>query len=156
MSRVSKIFISLNPVVKPILESRLHCLLSSQFMLVRFEGRKSGKEFTAPMAYHKFDDVYIIALAEMASRQWWRNYRTVWPMELCIKGEWKKGYASLIQPNDGDLKKWYEAVFNRAPFIPKIFGVIYNRKIGLSEDQLEFLSGKSGLVKFTENEKDHI
>lgn len=151
MSKVSNLFISLNPIVEPVLESRLHCILSSQFMLVRFKGRQSGKEFTTPMAYHRFDDVYIIALAEMASRKWWRNYRTSWPMDVCIKGEWKHGYACLVEANSEESKHWFNAVFNRAAFIPKIFGVIYNKQQGLSHSQLKFLSLKSGLVKFVES-----
>ncbi len=155
MSKVSKIFNSLNPVFEPILKSKLHCLVSSQLMLVKFKGRKTGREFVTPMAYHEFDGVIIIALAELANRQWWRNYREVWPMEALIKGSWKKGYASLIKPNSIESKKWFEAVFNRAAFIPKIFGVIYNKEQGLSESQLEFLSKDSGLVKFTERKEDH-
>jgi len=77
-------------------------------------------------------------------------------MEMCIKGEWRKGYASVIKPRSAEAKKWFAAVFNRAAFIPKIFGVIYSKKHGLSADHLEFLSLKSGLVKLTESREDHI
>jgi len=105
MSRVSNIFTSLNPIIEPMLQSRLHCLVSSQLMLVKFTGRKTGKAYLTPMAYHDFGDIIIIALAETASRQWWRNYREVWPMEILIKGRWQRGYASVVKPNTAESKK---------------------------------------------------
>ncbi len=156
MSRVSQIFISLNPIVIPILQSRFHCLISTQLMLVKFTGRKSGREFTTPMAYHEFNGTIIIALAETKSRQWWRNYRDVWPMAVLIKGQWKSGYASVVKPTNGEFKKWFEAVFDRAGFIPKIFNIIYNKKQGLSNSQLEYLSSRSALVKFTQTAEEHL
>ncbi len=155
MSKVSGFFTSLNPLMMRILPSPFHWLASTQIALVRFTGKKSGRVFTTPMAYHLFDDTLIIALAETRGRNWWRNYVEVAPMDILIKGKWISGFASVLTPDNPEYKKWFEAVLNRAFFIPKIFLNDYNAREGLSASQMEALHAQSGLVKFTRRREDH-
>jgi hypothetical protein len=155
MSKVSGFFTSLNPLMMRVLPSPFHWLASTQIALVRFTGKKSGRVFTTPMAYHLFDDTLIIALAETKGRNWWRNYVEIAPMDILIKGKWQSGFASVLKAEDPEYKKWFEAVLNRAFFIPKIFWVDYNARDGLSASQIKALDARSGLVKFTRNREDH-
>jgi hypothetical protein len=155
MSKTSQFFTKLNPLMMQVLPSSLHWPASTQLALVRFKGKKSGRFFTTPMAYHLFDDIVVIALAETKGRNWWRNYVEVAPMDILIKGEWRNGFASVLQAQDPEYKKWFEAVFDRAFFIPKIFGIDYDAGAGLSQSQITALAAKSGLVKFTERREDH-
>ena len=149
MSVVSKVFISLNPVIKPLLQSKWHWLLSSQLMLVRFTGRKSGREFTTPMFYTTFNDTKIIVLAETQGRVWWKNYLDTAPMSILVRGKWQEGFAEMLKPEDPEYKKWFEAVFNLKPYITGIFHTQYNRKAGLSKPQIDYLAKRSGIVKFS-------
>ncbi|NRB39355.1 MAG: nitroreductase family deazaflavin-dependent oxidoreductase [Pseudomonadales bacterium] len=156
MSKVSNFFIKMNPLVNMILKSPLHALLSHSFMLVRFTGKKSGKEFITPMAYHSFGHTMIIVLAETKGRVWWMNFRETAPMGLCIKGVWVEGYASVLRADNAEYKTWFESVFSRAAFIPKLFGIDFDRGQGLSAAQIETLASRSGIVKFTKNRADHL
>lgn len=155
MNKTSRFFSSLTPLLMRVLPSPFHWLASTQLALVRFTGKKSGRVITTPMAYNLFDDTLIITIAETKGRNWWRNYVEVAPMDVLIKGKWRSGYASVLQAEDPEYKKWFEAVFDRAFFIPKIFGVDYDAQAGLSENQIAVLAAKSGLVKFTEHREDH-
>ncbi len=155
MSRLSQISTALNPCITRVLSSHLHWPVSTQIMLVKFTGKKSGRVFTTPMAYHQFDDVILIALAETKGRNWWRNYREVAPMDLLIKGKWVSGFASVLTPENPEYKSWFEAIFSRASFIPKIFLADYDKRRGLSAEQIDSLHAKSGLVKFTRQREDH-
>jgi len=62
-----------NPVLIQLLRSPLHGLLSKSVMLITYAGRKSGKEYTAPVSYVRHDGALLI----VASREhaWWRNLR---------------------------------------------------------------------------------
>lgn len=155
MSVVTKLFGSLNPIIKSILESRLHGVISRQLMLVKFKGRKSGKEFVTPTAYNEFDGTIIITIVEMKNKKWWKNYTEVWPMDVLVRGRWEFGYASVVKSGTSEFKNWYELVFGRASYIPKRFGITYSKANGLSKEQIDLLSNTSGLVKFTRNEDDH-
>jgi hypothetical protein len=115
---------------------------------LRYKGRKSGQEFSTPVAYFEFGDVVAIALTETANRSWWRNFREPWPLELRIKGKWRSGYAKVLPPGSDDYRHWFEKVLSVGPYMPWIFGVKFGRRKGLTPDQAEHLAGRSGLVLF--------
>ena len=50
-SATSSFFIALNPLVIPLLQSRFHWLMSPALMLVKFVGRKSGRQFITPSKF---------------------------------------------------------------------------------------------------------
>ncbi len=150
MNKVSDFFIKANWAIKPLMDSPFHWLLSSRLVLLKFKGRKSGQEFVTPVGYSKFDDTIMITLTETHNRQWWKNYREVWPMELKYKGKWRSGYAILIPSTSEAYRQWFEKIFNRDHFMPKIFKIHdYDRKQGLTAAQLMVLQNAgSGLVHF--------
>lgn len=151
MNKVSDFFIKTNWLIKPLMDSPFHWLLSSRLVLLKFKGRKSGDEFTTPVGYSHFGDTIIITLTETHNRQWWRNYRECWPMSLKHKGKWCSGNAILIPAESDEYRQWFEKIFNRDRFMPKIFKIHdYDRSVGLTKAQRDvLLANHSGLVKFT-------
>ena len=103
-NKYSDTAIKLNPLVKPLLNAPLHRILSSTLMLIRFKGRKSGKEFVTPVGYKAFEDCLIILLSETHNRQWWRNFREPWPMDIKFKGRWRSGDAVWVEPGSEELR----------------------------------------------------
>lgn len=150
MNKVSDFFIKANGVMIPIMNSPLHWIFSSRLVMLKFKGRKSGKEFVTPVGYSKFGDTFFIALTETHNRQWWRNYIEAWPMELQHKGKWCSGVAIVLTPGSDVYKQSFEKIFNRDRFMPKIFKIHdYDRRVGLTAAQLDILlKATSGLVKF--------
>jgi hypothetical protein len=64
-----------NPLVRGILRSRCHRLLSGSLIVLEYEGRTSGRVFAIPLRYADTEDGYLVALAVRPSRKrWWRAF----------------------------------------------------------------------------------
>lgn len=61
---------AINPVLRRVLRTRLGSRMT-EFMLVTFAGRKSGRQFTVPVSAHRLDgDLYVVLEAG-----WKHNFR---------------------------------------------------------------------------------
>ncbi len=77
-------FILINPAMRLLLTSPLHWLLSSSVLLIRFRGRKSGREFTTPVRYIRSGAA--IQCFTGRTNQWWRNMREGAEVTLVVEG----------------------------------------------------------------------
>jgi len=66
----SKIY---NPMMKALLRSPLHGMVSNGIMLITFHGRKSGKVHSTPVNYLREGN--NITVFSRRDRVWWRNLR---------------------------------------------------------------------------------
>lgn len=64
---------AINPLVRPLLRSRLHPLLSRSVLLLTYTGRRSGRRFTIPVQYTTDGDVLVVAAGAPERKVWWRN-----------------------------------------------------------------------------------
>lgn len=60
-----------NPLMRWLLRSPLHSLVSRFFMLIIVTGRKSGKQYEIPVQYHQEANHLWVVTSE--SYTWWRN-----------------------------------------------------------------------------------
>lgn len=86
-----------NPVMKALLRSPLHGLLSGSLMALTFEGHKSGKRYTIPVGYLQTDDKLYL----FTHSNWWKNLRGGAPVTVRLRGQVMKGSAEPLQ--DADL-----------------------------------------------------
>lgn len=64
-----------NPLVRAILRSPLHGLLSRRLVVLDYEGRRTGRSFAIPLRYAETADGRLVALAvEPRRKQWWRSF----------------------------------------------------------------------------------
>lgn len=88
----------INPLVTLILRSPLHGLISDSLLLVTVTGRKSGTEYTTPVAYEERDrTLYVTSLSEHA---WWRNLRGGAPVTVRLRGERLEGTADVVEDDE--------------------------------------------------------
>jgi deazaflavin-dependent oxidoreductase (nitroreductase family) len=86
----------LNPIVRLILRSPLHLLLSAAVMLITVRGRKSGKEYTIPVQYvQSQDDVYVVP-GTPERKTWWRNLRGGAPVSVRLRGRDLNAQAAVL------------------------------------------------------------
>ena len=79
------LFFVINRVVKLVLRSPIHRILSKSIMLIRFRGLKTGKEYATPVRYMVRDDqIYCFSNDEA---RWWRNIKDGTLIRLLIKGD---------------------------------------------------------------------
>ena len=89
LNRISNIF------VKPLLKSPLHGLVSGEFMLITFTGRKSGKTYSTPVQY-KRDGQAVIFLTRK-KRKWWRNLQGDAAVTVRIRGWDIEGTPEVVE-----------------------------------------------------------
>lgn len=89
------LFAVINPLMRLMLRSPLHPLMSSSLMLITYTGRKSGKVYTTPVRYLRVSD--SIQCFTSADTQWWRNLRGGAEVILTIQGKDARYSANVIE-----------------------------------------------------------
>lgn len=82
-----------NPVVKVILSSPLHPLLSRGLALITVTGSRSGRRYTFPVGYRQEGDRVTVNVGWPERKRWWRNLRYGGTVEMRIRGHRHSGQA---------------------------------------------------------------
>lgn len=85
-----------NPVVRWILQSPLHGLMSKGVLLIAFTGKKSGKEYITPVQYVRSGKTVWIMVGFPEKKVWWKNLVGGGWVRVCIQGIWQEGNARAI------------------------------------------------------------
>jgi hypothetical protein len=82
-----------NRIVRGLLRSPLHRLVSGRLALITVTGRRSGREFTFPVAYSQEGDRVTIGVEWPERKVWWRNLRDGAPVRMRLRGAERTGHA---------------------------------------------------------------
>jgi hypothetical protein len=82
-----------NPLVRRLLRSPPHDLLSGGIALLTGTGRRTGTPIDLPVRYERAGETLTVASAP--PRQWWRNLRGGAPVRFLLAGEEREGHASV-------------------------------------------------------------
>ena len=89
MSSTSLTFKILNPIMKMILKSSIHKVVSDGILIIIFKGIKTGKEYSTPISYFlENGTIYCFTHA-----QWWRNLADGAEVKVRLKGQDTVGFA---------------------------------------------------------------
>ena len=75
----------INPLVAAIARSPIHFLISSQVLVINFDGRKSGKKYLVPVSYHRNERTY--SSVTLRSNLWWKNLINLKTTTIWMKGK---------------------------------------------------------------------
>ena len=92
MSETASVPPLLNRVMKSILRSPLHGVVSKSLLLISFTGRKSGRGYTTPVSYSQNGNQVAI----FTHAKWWKNLRDDTPVTLRLRGREVQGLAELV------------------------------------------------------------
>jgi len=109
-----------NELVKVILRSPLHGLLSKHRMLLTFTGRKSGKRYTVPLSYVQEGET-IFCITGHAS--WWRNLRGDVPVSVMLQGQAHTGMAQAIFDESAVIMQGLQKLLHAIPSDAKYHAV---------------------------------
>lgn len=84
------------PILKAILRSPLHGMMSRNLMLIYVTGRKSGKVYTLPVPYLQTGELLTI----MAAGVWWKNLRGGARVMVRLRGSTFHGRAEVFEQMD--------------------------------------------------------
>src|SRR3954471_874800 len=83
-----------NPGLRLLLKGPLHHPLSANTALITVTGRKTGREFTIPVAYRRDGETVTIEVGWPERKRWWRNLRAPGaPVRLRLRGTDHTGHA---------------------------------------------------------------
>ena len=77
---------AINPLVRLVLRSPAHGLLSGHLALLSVTGRRSGRTFTFPVGYDRDGDRVTIGVDWPERKRWWRNLLEPAPVEIWLAG----------------------------------------------------------------------
>lgn len=108
----------MNPLFGLILRSPLHGLLSKGLTILEFEGRKSGRRYSLPVAYGQSGAELLITTAA----GWKHNFNQERPVTLLLRGRRQTGRADLIADEVG-TRAAYRDLLATSPRLAEIIGV---------------------------------
>jgi hypothetical protein len=108
-----------NPVIRVLLRSPAHGLLSKQLMLLKVTGRKSGRVYTIPVGRHELDGELVVS----AAGAWRHNLRGGAPVRVIVDGRERGGYAELEEDPE-QVAHVYKTLLDRV-------GIKKARQVGL-------------------------
>ncbi len=92
-----------NQLVRLLVSSPLHPLVSRRVTLITVTGRRSGKEHTLPVEYKLEGDRLTIPVMWPERKLWWRNLRGGAPVKLRLRGTERSGNARADVADDGKV-----------------------------------------------------
>jgi deazaflavin-dependent oxidoreductase (nitroreductase family) len=109
-----------NGMMKTLLRSPFHKMISGNMMLVTVKGRKSGKPYTIPVNYVlDGDDVYVNSQRD---RTWWRNLRGGAEAILRLRGRDFQAAGDVVEEEQG-VTAQLAIYLVKAPQYARYFGV---------------------------------
>jgi deazaflavin-dependent oxidoreductase (nitroreductase family) len=116
-----------NGIIKGLLRSPLHRLMSGSTLLITFTGQKSGKVYTTPVNYVQTGQDLLVT--SVRGRTWWRNLRGGAPVVVRLQGQDRDAVAEALTEPD-EVARGLTAYLRLVPRQARYFGV------GLDSDGL--------------------
>ncbi len=138
------LFLIINPIIRSLLKSPIHGLLSGSLMLITFTGRKSQRLFTTPVRYLRVGDT--IQCFTSPETLWWRNLQGGADVVLRLKGQDKRYHATVLDNDPGQIR---EALIHYLGVFPQDAGyhdIRLNKDKSLVSEDLEHASKNSIVV----------
>ena len=108
-----------NKVVRWLLGSPLHFLLSGSVCVVEYRGRMTGRRIATPAQYVRDGDDVIIFVGSPQRKSWWRNFNTEdgHDVDLLVRREWlpMRGRAIVGCDEPEAIKPLLAIYFQRFP-----------------------------------------
>jgi hypothetical protein len=127
------VFRAANRVVRPILSSPLHPVLSRWLMLITYTGARTGREYAVPVAYYRWapDEVWAFA----ARTGWMSNLRDGRTVRVRIHGCELPARPAVVEDRESVAHLLQELVRRKGPEGIKdpLLGLPRDREPTLSE-----------------------
>ena len=87
-----------NPVIRAVLGSPAHRLLSGALIVLAYRGHRSGRTFRIPLQYATMPGDRIVVLAVAPDRKlWWRSFSQPAPATLVVRGAERAVSGRLLE-----------------------------------------------------------
>jgi deazaflavin-dependent oxidoreductase (nitroreductase family) len=108
-----------NPVVRTLLRSPAHRLLSRSLLLLAYTGRRSGVRRELPAMYAGLGDRFVVVAGQPETKTWWRNFTgDVRPVTVTVAGRRGSCLARLLEPRTAEHQQALDTYRKRYPRVP--------------------------------------
>jgi deazaflavin-dependent oxidoreductase (nitroreductase family) len=108
-----------NPVVRRLLRSRLHRVLSGSVLLLSYTGRRTGVRRELPVVFARIDDGYVVVAGQPGTKTWWRTFSGgARPVTVTVGGSRRRCRAQLLEPGTDEHRRAVAAYRRRYPRVP--------------------------------------
>ncbi|NKQ34053.1 MAG: nitroreductase family deazaflavin-dependent oxidoreductase [Chloroflexi bacterium] len=111
-----------NKIVKGLLHSPLHGLMSKNTLLLIITGRKSGQQYVIPVSYVQTDEQTILC-STLRSHGWWKNLRGGADITLRLRGQDRPARATAIYKDKAAIAAGITAILEHVPRDAKYYDV---------------------------------
>jgi len=94
---------TINPLVRALLRSPAHGLVSGRLMLLTVTGLRSHRAFTFPVGYRQEGDHLQVNLDWPERKRWWRNLRGGAPVTVLLRGVPRTGTGTAQEDAHGGI-----------------------------------------------------
>ncbi len=91
--KFAKVLRAASTVVRPLLRSRLHGVLSGRLMLLDYTGSKTGRRYSFPIGYFSWDGGDVLAFS---TGGWPGHIGEATAVRLLIRGRWHDAVPTVI------------------------------------------------------------
>jgi deazaflavin-dependent oxidoreductase (nitroreductase family) len=111
----------INPLVRLILRSPLHGLMSGTLLVITCCGRKTGREYSLPVQYAQTGNTIYIVPGVPEKKTWWRNLKEAATVRLTVRGQAMAGKAVVLKPDSDSetILEGFGLYLRRFPAIAK-------------------------------------
>jgi hypothetical protein len=90
-----------NPLVRAVLRSPAHRLLSGRLLLLTYTGRRSGERYTIPVQCVRDGDDLLVTVGWPERKLWWRSLRGPGTgVTIAIRGREREAIAEVRETAD--------------------------------------------------------
>ena len=105
-----------NPVLRALLRSPAHRLLSGSVLLLQYTGRRTGRRYGLPVMYASSGDGFVVMAGQPAAKTWWRNFGCdPQPVAVTVGGKRTLCRARLLDASSDDHRQAVDAYQRRFP-----------------------------------------
>ena len=140
------LFPILNRVMKVLLHSPLHGLMSGSIMVIHFTGRKSGQRRSTPVRYLRDDDGLFCLTGRETG--WWPNFLAAAAVELQVAGKRLRATAQALPDDTGAKAAALGAMLARFPGDAAYHGMALKRGHTPTDEQMRTAIARDVLVRF--------
>lgn len=133
-----------NPIMRGLLKSPFHSIISKNMMLMTYTGRKSGKSYTTPMNYLTVNGA--LYTTSNRDRVWWRNLRGGADVTLTLRGREIPARAEAIKDHFA-VADSMKAYFKAAPHLAKYMNVQVDADGNPNDEDITRLAGEMVMIR---------
>jgi hypothetical protein len=108
-----------NPVVRGLLRSPAHRMLSGSMLLLAYTGRRSGVRRELPAMYAVLGDRFVVVAGQPDTKTWWHNFAGgARPVTVTVAGRRAGCRGRLLEARTAEHESAVDAYRQRYPRVP--------------------------------------